>query len=155
MNDPSTSGATVHTLNCHAPATAKPSLHRSSPITLPDDPHRAAALVANYIATGSPTVASGAVEAAANRVAVLMEAKGEQAEQELAGHLLVLDALFKKYAAESMLAGLPDHRAKFMKLALGAQAAYSRTAVTLQGLRSIRLGQGKVTLGDDSRSGEM
>lgn len=73
--------------------------------------------------------------------------------EELAGHLPILDALFKRYAAESLRARGPEGQARLLRAALQAQTAHARTVVLLEGLKGQRQGLTRVVL-EDSASGD-
>ena len=72
--------------------------------------------------------------------------------EELAGHLPILDALFKRYAAESLRARRPEGQARLLRAALQAQTAYARSAALLEGLKGQR-GLARVVL-ENSASGD-
>lgn len=73
--------------------------------------------------------------------------------EELASHLPLLDALFKRYAAESLRAKNPEGQARLLRAALQAQNAHARTVVLLQGLEGQRQGLARVVV-EDSASGD-
>ena len=93
---------------------------------------------------------AGAIEAMTARAASLAVADSDQALESLAEHLPVLHALFLRFSAEAIATKVPDHRAKLVKIALGAQASYARTQALIAGLRAQREGRATVTVEADS-----
>jgi len=73
-----------------------------------------------------------------DRVELLKDPGGQQADEELFAQAALLNALFIRYAAESVAASEPDHRAKYAKLALQAQSSYTRTLIAIEALRAQR-----------------
>jgi hypothetical protein len=135
--------------------TLRPSPHRAPAIQLPADPALSAALVLRHVQTGSTSFdRSAAIEAMAARVSRLADLDNdpETVSAELAGHAALLDALFQRWICEAMATTLPDHRAKFMKLALHCQAAYTRTLIAIAGLKRQAAGTATVSVNDDSDS---
>lgn len=140
-----------------ATSASRASAHRPHPIALPSDPAVAAALVLRYVQQGSSDFdRASAIEAANSRLSVLRDPNTgiDSILDELTGHMMLLDALFQRFAAEAMAARLPDHKAKFVKLALGAQASYARTAIAVEGLRAQKHGNARLFLNEgEDRSG--
>ncbi len=129
--------------------TGRPSAHRPPAISLPSDPAESAALVLRYVQHGtSDFERASAIEAANARLALLRDPNNgtDYALDELARHLPILDALFQRYAAESVAAKQPDHRTKFAKLALAFQASHTRTVIAMEGLKAQRQGKARVLL---------
>lgn len=120
---------------------ARFSQHRPAPIALPTDPRRASAAVLAYINGDDGIERAGAIEAMAARAALLAVADSDDALESLAEHLPVLNALFLRFSAEAIATKLPDNRAKFIKIALGAQNSYARTVALIAGLRTQRAGR--------------
>lgn len=128
----------------------RPSVHRAPAITLPSDPAQSAALVLRYVQTADTAFdRSGAIEAMNQRLALLRDSASGQVMDELAAHAALLDGLFQRWTAEAIAAKVPDHRTKFMKLALASQASYTRTVIAMEALKAQRQGKARVTLDDD------
>lgn len=87
------------------------------------------------------------------RVERLRDPAAPAALEELTGHLPLLDALFKRYAAESLRARSAEVQSRLLRAALQAQSAHARTVVLLQGLEGQRQGVARVVL-EGSASGE-
>lgn len=133
----------------------RPSAHRPPAIALPSDSAESAALVLRYVQQGSSDIdRASAIEAANTRLERLCDPESgfKTILGELTGHLMLLNALFQRFAAESIATKLPDNKAKFVKLALGAQASYTRTAIAIEGLRAQRSGKSQVLLNEDEGS---
>jgi hypothetical protein len=140
------------------PNTGRPSAHRPPAISLPSDPAESAALVLRYVQHGtSEFERASAIEAANARLALLRDPDNgtDHALDELARHLPILDALFQRYAAESVAAKHPDHRAKFAKLALAFQASHARTVIAVEGLKAQRQGKARVLLASENGSDDL
>lgn len=137
-----------------APAGApRLSPHRAPAISLPADPQASAGLVLHYVQTAEVAYdRSAAIEAMTARTAKLVDpdASASDIVAELAGHATILDALFQRWATESVRAAHPDHKAKFAKLALTSQASYTRTLIAIEGLKRQIKGQATLTLCDGS-----
>lgn len=114
------------------------SQHRPAPIALPADPRQASAAVLAYINGDDGIERAGAIEAMSSRAAALACADSDEALEALAEHLPILNALFLRFSAEAVASKVPDHKAKLIKIALGAQAAYMRSQGLLAGLRAQR-----------------
>lgn len=132
------------------PALVRTSQHRPAPIELPSDPRLAATAVLAFINGENGIQRAAAIEAMTARAALLAEADSEEALESLAEHLPVLNALFLRFSAEAISAKLPDHKARFVKIALSAQSAYARTLALIAGLRAQREGRATVIVEADS-----
>ena len=129
---------------CPALPTAALPAVRSKRITLPDDPRDAAARALAYV-QGADTYASAtALQAMRERVAVHVDPTSPEALRELAEHLPILEALFLRYACESVEAKAPDQKSKLMKMSLAAQRSYAQTLTLVQALSLQQQGKAKV-----------
>jgi hypothetical protein len=140
-----------------APASGRLSPHRAPPISLPADPAESAALVLRYVQTAEVAFdRSAAIEAMTARTAKLADPTADVGAvvAELAGHATILDALFQRWAAESVRATVPDHKTKFAKLALASQASYTRTLIAIEGLKQQAKGRARLTLNDEPGDSE-
>ena len=129
---------------------ARFSQHRPAPIELPSDPRLAAAAVLAYINGDDGIDRAAAIEAMTAKATLLADGDSDAALEGLAEHLPVLNALFLRFSAEAVAAKAPDHRAKLVKIALGAQNAYARTQALIAGLRLQRQGKARVVVEDVS-----
>jgi hypothetical protein len=112
-------------------------------------------MVLRYVQTADSAFdRSAAIEAMNQRLALLRDKDSGKVMDELAGHAALLDALFQRWTAEAIAAKAPDHRAKFMKLALASQASYVRTVIGMEGLRAQQQGKARVTLDPDEGCGD-
>lgn len=123
---------------------ARLSQHRPAPVQLPADPRLASAAVLAYINGADGIDRAAAIEVMTARATSLAVADSDEALENLADHLPVLNALFLRFSAEAIATKLPDNRAKLMKIALSAQNAYARTQVLLAGLRAQKEGRARV-----------
>lgn len=117
---------------------------------LPSDPRSAATAVLAFINGEEGIQRAAAIEAMTARATLLADANSDGALEGLAEHLPVLNALFLRFSAEAISAKLPDHKAKFVKIALSAQSAYGRTQALIAGLRAQREGRATVVVDSDS-----
>lgn len=109
------------------------------PIVLPADPTAARACVLSFVTTGQTAHdRSAAIEAMSARVELLRESTGVRQEEELFGHMGILEALWLRYATEAARAEKAENSAIFCKLALLCQTSYTRTALAIEGLRQQR-----------------
>jgi hypothetical protein len=109
------------------------------PIVLPLDAKAATACVLSFVTTSNLSFdRSSAIEAMSNRIALLRDGSGDSQENELAGHLTILDALWLRYASEAARADKPENSAIWTKLALLCQSSYMRTALAIESLRAQR-----------------
>jgi hypothetical protein len=121
-----------------------PSSRRPLAMTLPDDPTLAAAGVVAYINGKSGVERGAAIEAMRDRAIALTKADLDGQLRGLAEQLPVLHALFLRFSVEAVAASDPDHRSKFMKIALGAQNSYARTQALVAALIAQQQGRGRV-----------
>lgn len=124
------------------------SSHRPPALTLPSDPADATAQALAFIRGDDVYIRAQAIEALNQRVTVLNTADSEGALAELAKHLPVLEALWLKFAVEATIATKTDHKATLLRMALSAQASYSRTQALIAGLRQQSAGRGRVVVND-------
>ncbi|OYY62014.1 MAG: hypothetical protein B7Y51_09210 [Burkholderiales bacterium 28-67-8] len=89
---------------------------------------------------------ASAIEAMTARASALAGADSDEALESLAEHLPVLNALFLRFSAEAIAAKQADHKAKLVKIALGAQNSYARTLALIAGLRAQREGRANVVV---------
>lgn len=124
------------------------SQHRPNPIQLPDDPKLATAAVLGFVLGQDGIDRAAAIEALTARAATLSNAEPDEAIEALAEQLQILNAMFLVFTAEAVAAKSFEARAKYVKIALGAQSAYSRTQALVIGLRLQAKGKAQVKLTD-------
>lgn len=114
---------------------------RADPIALPSDSEAARALVLQYIASGDASTVerSAALEAMNHRIALLRSGDGRPVEAELLSHAAICDALFVRFAATAVDCQSAEHRLKYLKAAMQAQAAYTRCIASVAQLGAMRL----------------
>ncbi|MBZ8141421.1 hypothetical protein CLD22_16135 [Rubrivivax gelatinosus] len=100
-------------------------------------------------ALGADVPLAAALEELKGRVDALRDPLSPEALETLQQHLPVIDALFKRYATDSIKTRIPDRQALLARVALQAQQAYSRSFALLHGLELQRRGAGRVLLTDD------
>ena len=122
--------------------------HRTEAITLPADPQEATAQALAFIRGDDIYVRSQALEALNQRVSVLLEADSEKALTALAHQLPVMETLWLTFAAQASAATKVEHRAIYLRMALSAQASFSRTLTLIAGLRQQRGGRSTVSVND-------
>jgi hypothetical protein len=132
------------------PVSHRASAHRPVAIRLPEDAKLATATVLAHIQGSEPTSRAAAMEALTARVAELTDADPDDAIVALGEQLPVLNALFLRFAVESVNAKTSEARGAFLRLSLSAQASYSRTQALVIGLRAQGEGRARVVLEDDS-----
>ena len=120
--------------------------HRPGPLLLPDDPREAAALALAFIRGDDSFHRAQAIEALNGRISKLTNAGSDESLEELAAHLPVLEALFMRFASDTMIMNLPVHKSTMARMALSAQASYSRTVALIAGLKAQRDGKAQVTI---------
>jgi hypothetical protein len=126
------------------PTTVLPGVTRSKRVTLPDDPRDAAARALAYVQGADSYASATALEAMRERVATHVDPTSPEALRELAEHLPILEALFLRYACESVASTAPDGKSKLLKMSLAAQRAYAQTLALVQGLSLQQQGKAKV-----------
>ena len=120
------------------------------PVILPIDSRAARACVLSFVTTGETShERSAAVEAMSNRVELLRDRTGVQLEEELFGHMAILEALWLRYATEATRAEKAENSAIYCKLALLCQTSYTRTALAIESLRAQRQQKPLKAISDD------
>ena len=122
------------------------SSHRPGAVCLPEDPREAAAGAIALIRGNDAFDRAAGAEALTRRIELLANPDSDEALDEFAAHLPVLEALFLRFAGEASVAVKPEHQAAFLKIALNAQAAYARTSALIAAFRLQRDGKAQVTL---------
>ena len=117
--------------------------------TLPRDSAEAEAAVAAFIRGDAEFWPRAELEVQRQRVQALRDPLAPDSLDELARQLPTLEALWQRFAFESVRASSPDHRFKYLKAALHAQQAFARTLALLRTLRHQQAGaRATVTLID-------
>lgn len=120
-----------------------PTLTRRQPAPqLPSDPAEAEAMTAALIRGAATPLPQAALEAQRRRVEALRDPLATSSLDELARQLPTLEALWQRFAVESMTASSPETRFKYLKAALHAQQAFARTFALLRTLRYQQQGGG-------------
>lgn len=123
------------------------------PLSLPDDPGSAAALVSAIALAGTDSVDRGAaISAMRGRVAELLRPDSDAVFEELAAHAVVLDSLAMRWGRSALAARNAEDAATFNKMAVACSTAHTRTLIAVEGLRAQRKGRGAVTLPHDDDS---
>ena len=107
---------------------------------LPRDSAEAEATVAAFIRGDAEFWPRAELQAQRQRLQALRDPLAPDSLDELARQLPTLEALWQRFAVESVRASNPEHRFKYLKAALHAQQAFARTFALLRTLRHQQAG---------------
>lgn len=125
---------------------ASKQLSRTSKVLLPADRKQAVGQALAFVQGQQSFDSVATMDELARRVASYTDPAGPEALRDLAEHMPLLEALFLKFAAMSAVAKSPDHAAKLLRMALQAQAAFTRTLTVVQGLALQQQGHARVSV---------
>lgn len=119
-------------------------------LTLPRGAAEAEAALAAFIRGDAEFLPREGLEAQRKRIEALRDPLAPDSLDELTRQLPTLEALWQRFAAESVARqASPEQRFKYLKAALHAQQAFARTFALLCTLRQQRGAKASITLHDD------
>jgi len=125
--------------------------HRPNEFLLPDDSREATALAIAVIRGENSYNSARALEGLSTRISKLVDADSNEALEELASHLTILETLFVRFSTDAMHFTSPSQKAILIRMAMAAQTNYSRTLALIAGLKLQRQGKAQVIVDDYER----